>query len=146
MSVAGSENQLVIFGIDEQRYAIRVSHVSEIIRMVNIEPLPGAPEWMSGVVNLRGQILPIVDLRNRMGKEPRDMTLTTPIIITRDHGQGRMGLVVDMVDDMAHLEQDDFEPGNGSGDLEGLAKIHGDIVMILSLAEILPEAQGVLHA
>ena len=146
MEPTGSENQLVIFGIGEQRYAVRVSHVAEIIRMVQIDPLRGAPGWMSGVVNLRGQIVPVVDLRKRMGQASADITLTTPIIITRDHGQGRLGMVVDMVDDMANLRPEDFEASSGSSDLEGLAKIDGNIIMLLRLDDILPEAQQVLHA
>jgi purine-binding chemotaxis protein CheW len=146
MEPTGSENQLVIFGIGEQRYAVRVSKVSEIIRMVQIDPLPGSPEWMGGVVNLRGQILPVVDLRKRMGHTSSDMTLTTPIIITRDNGQGKLGMVVDMVDDMADLKPEDFEPSSGSSDLEGLAKVGGDIIMLLRLDGLLAEAQKVLHA
>lgn len=146
MEATDSANQLVVFGIDEQHYAIRVSHVAEIIRMVQIDPLPDSPDWLLGVVNLRGQILPIVDLRQRIGYSQAEINLTTPIIITRDAGQGRIGLLVDMVDDMANLSPADFEAGNGSKDLEGLAKIDGNIIMLLSLEHILPEAQQVLHA
>jgi len=146
MEPTGSENQLVVFDVEQQRYAIRVSNVSEIIRMVQIDPLPDAPEWVSGVINLRGQIIPVIDLRKRLGKESAEMDLTTPIIITREQGQGRIGIVVDTVDDMAHLESADFEPGNGSGDLEGLAKIHGEIIVMIRLDELLPQAQKVLHA
>ena len=146
MEIQNSEGQLVLFAVDGENYGIRVSQVAEIIRMVEIDSLPGSPPWMTGVVNLRGAIIPIVDLRLRLGHDHTPIDLTTPIIITRGDSQNKIGLLVDLVADMDSFNSSEMDSSGKTGDLDGLAKIDGTIYRILRLEHIVEEAQRVLHA
>jgi len=74
---------LVVFTLHEQRYALRLPAVTRIVRVAEITVLPGAPDIVLGVVNLQGQIIPVVDLRKRLGLAARDVQLTDHLIIAR---------------------------------------------------------------
>lgn len=76
-------SQLVVFTLHEQRYALRLPAVTRIVRVAEITVLPGAPDIVLGVVNLQGQIIPVVDLRKRLGLAARDVQLTDHLIIAR---------------------------------------------------------------
>lgn len=72
---------LVAFALDCQRYAIRLDDVRRSIRVVTVTPLPGAPEIVSGIVNLGGEVLPVIDLRTRFGHPRRDVCLSDHLLI-----------------------------------------------------------------
>jgi purine-binding chemotaxis protein CheW len=79
----GQSNQLVVFGLDEQRYALRLSAVEQIVRRVEITPLPQAPEIILGVVNIQGRIVPVFDIRKRFRLPERDIRLGDCLIVAR---------------------------------------------------------------
>lgn len=95
MSEPGAE-QWVVFWLDEQRYALRLREVEQVVRAVEISPLPRAPEVVRGVIDLRGRITPVVDLRRRFGRASRELRIEDHFIVvrTRDH---QVALVVDAV-------------------------------------------------
>jgi len=82
--------------VGDQRYGLPVESVRQIIEMVAITPLPGAPEVVLGVINYHGQVIPLIDMRLRLLEPPQPYTLRTPILIVR-LGERLAGLVVDMV-------------------------------------------------
>ena len=145
MSAIQAEEQLIVFGISGQHYGMNVSEVAEVIRMVAIDDMPGSPDWMLGLVNLRGTVLPIVDLRCRLGIEAEPIGLTTPIIVTRDKGLGRIGLIVDLVDDMVDLPRNDIQPADNNSDLRGVVKIKGKLVILVKLERLIDDTQKVMH-
>ena len=89
-----SAQSWVIFRLAEQEYALPLERVGEVLRMVAITPLPEAPAWLAGVINLRGRVIPVIDLRLRLGLPPRALGLNTPIIVV-EHGGRQMGLIAD---------------------------------------------------
>jgi purine-binding chemotaxis protein CheW len=86
----------VIFRLEAGQYALPLEQVVEVLRMVAIRPAPEGPAWLAGVINLRGRVLPIMDLRARLGLPPRAARLETRIIVA-DVGQRLVGLLVDEV-------------------------------------------------
>jgi purine-binding chemotaxis protein CheW len=94
---AGSNsNQLVVFGLDEQRYALCLSAVEQIVRMVEITPLPQAPEIILGIVNIRGRITPVFHIRKRFRLPERDIGLSDHLIVARTSSR-TVALVADAV-------------------------------------------------
>src|ERR1700761_3679400 len=92
--LSGEVVQVVSFKLATEEYGVDISQVQEIIRMVEITHVPRAPRFMEGVINLRGQLIPIIDLRTRFGMTRIDATKSTRIIVT-DIGSKRVGIVVD---------------------------------------------------
>lgn len=76
-------DQIVIFSLDEQRYGIPLGVVERVVRMVEITPLPAAPDFIHGVINVQGRILPVLDLRRRFGLPERPVELSDQLIIIR---------------------------------------------------------------
>jgi purine-binding chemotaxis protein CheW len=101
-----STPQWVVFRLDAGQYALPLEHVVEVLRMVAIRPVPEGPAWLAGVINLRGRVLPIMDLRTRLGLPPLGARLETRIIVTdtggfaaggETGGQRLIGLLADEV-------------------------------------------------
>lgn len=80
-------DQIVVFTLDEQRYGIPLTVVERVVRMVEITHLPAAPEYIRGVINVQGEIMPVLDLRSRFGLPPRPVELSDQLIIIRCAGR-----------------------------------------------------------
>jgi purine-binding chemotaxis protein CheW len=91
--------QLVVFTLDEQRYAVSLSAVERIVRMVEITPVPHTPEIVLGVINVQGRIIPVVDIRKRFGLPAREPHLSDQLLIARTSKRG-VALVVDAVSEV----------------------------------------------
>jgi purine-binding chemotaxis protein CheW len=83
-----STPQWVVFRLEAGQYALPLEHVVEVLRMVAIRPVPEGPAWLAGVINLRGRMLPIMDLRARLGLPPLGTRLETRIIVADTAGFG----------------------------------------------------------
>lgn len=135
--------KLVLFSLDAGSFALRLSSVERIVPIVAITPLPKAPRIVSGVVNIRGSVIPIFDIRMRFGLPGRDPALSDQIILA-DTGKRRVGLVVDEVTGVAEFAGEvtpseeilpDVEYFDGVVRLEdGIAFIH-NLATFLSLDE-----------
>jgi len=91
-----SDEQWVVFRLAEHEYALRLENVSEVLRMVAITPLPEAPPWLAGMINLRGRVIAVTDLRLRLGLPAPAPGLNTPIIVVEADGR-QLGLIADSV-------------------------------------------------
>src|SRR5205809_5151739 len=78
---SAAATQLVVFRIEKSEYALPVGNVGEILRMVAIAPVPEAPSWLPGVINLRGKVIPVIDLRVRLGLASKPVGINTPIVV-----------------------------------------------------------------
>lgn len=115
-----------------QQLGLFLPAVQEVIRMVRLAPVPNAPAWLAGVLNLRGALLPVLDLRVRVGA-PAALTEQTPLVILND-GQ-RRGVIVDAVGDVLHIRHDVIEParavpGTPEMGLGWLRDAHGPVVLL----------------
>ena len=138
------ELQLVTLKIGNEEFGINIMNVQEIIRLTEITVIPGAPFYVKGVVNLRGNVLPVLDLRARFEMEERELTSSERIVVTTYRGKAT-GLIVDAVMEVLQISTSDIEPspeiisGVRSMFIDGIAKKDDGkrFIIILSIAEIL---------
>jgi len=93
----------ITFSLDQQDYGVHINNIREIIGMVPITSIPKTPEFVQGVINIRGKIIPVIDLRKRMGLSLQDYDSRTPIIIAElsgDKGETHVGVIVDRVSEV----------------------------------------------
>ena len=133
-------NQYVIFIIDDQRYALQLSAVERIIPVVEITPLPKAPEIVLGIINVEGQIIPVIDMRRRFRLPEREMELSDQLIIART-SRKLVALIVDTVEGVIeHSSQETIPPERilaGMEYIEGVIKFEDGLVLIHDLDKFL---------
>ena len=134
--------QVVSFHLGSEEYGVDISQVQEIIRMVEITHVPRAPRFMEGVINLRGQLIPIIDLRTRFGMQRGEQTKSTRIVVT-EIGSKRVGIVVDSVSEVINipLEQVENAPdmiaGVGTEYIQGVGKVNERLIILLDLTMVI---------
>lgn len=138
---SGGDIQIVSFCLASEEYGVDIAQVQEIIRMVEITYVPRAPRFMEGVINLRGQLIPIIDLRARFGMARVEATKNTRIIVS-EIGNKRVGMVVDSVSEVLtlpieHVEQaPDLLTAAGTEYIQGVGKVGDRLVVLLDLTMV----------
>ncbi|MFP4213723.1 MAG: chemotaxis protein CheW [Desulfohalobiaceae bacterium] len=134
--------QLVSFKLKDEEFGVDILQVQEIIRMQEITHVPNAPDFVEGVINLRGRVIPIVDLRKRFGLESQEHGSATRIIVVMI-GQVTVGLIVDEVSEVLRIPEDTVEPpppivaGIESDYIKGVGKLEDRLLILLDLNKIL---------
>ncbi|MFC4404558.1 chemotaxis protein CheW [Gracilibacillus xinjiangensis] len=134
--------QSIIIELDKEEYAIPVELVGGIERMQYITRVPKTADFVKGVINLRGLVTPIIDLRERFGMEPIEHTDSTRIIIVHTENFD-VGFIVDAAYDVLDISQEAIEPapkviGTVDADyIEGVAKVNKRLIMLLQLEKVL---------
>ncbi len=132
------ELKLVVFALGQEEYAVNILGVHEIIKMLNITRVPKTPYYVEGVINLRGNIIPVVSLRKRFGLNEKVCDDNSRIIIGDIEGN-MMGMIVDAVSEVVSLDQSDIEPppqeasGIESSYLSGVGKLNNRLLLLLNL-------------
>jgi purine-binding chemotaxis protein CheW len=130
------------FFLAGEEYGVEILRVHEIIGMMPVTRVPRTPDYVRGVINLRGRIIPIMDLRRKFGMEAGDQTRQTCIIVVQVRGT-QIGVVVDTVSEVLNINDADVEeaPEFGSdvntGYLLGLAKSNGHVKLLLDIEKVL---------
>jgi purine-binding chemotaxis protein CheW len=136
------EQQLVVFRLGNEKYGIDIERVQGIERMQKVTVVPHAPHFVEGVINLRGQITPVMNLRTRFGFDKVEATKETRIVVVRMVEQW-VGLVVDGVAGVQRLTSDLVEPPSEfvrsaeSEYLRGIAKVEDGLLILLDLDKVL---------
>ena len=134
--------QLVSFTIGQEEFGLGIQSIQEINRMVDITRVPNSPEFVSGVINLRGKVIPIIDLRKRFGFSPKESDRNTRIIVV-ELGDTVVGFVVDSVSEVLRIPKNITEPpppivaGIGSEYITAVAKLENRLLILLDLERIL---------
>lgn len=144
MSSDGSTEllQLVSFNIGSEEFGVDILKVQEINRMVEITKVPQAPHYVEGVINLRGKVIPIIDLRKRFSLEIKAHDKNTRIVVV-DIGGNIMGMIVDAVSEVLRLPSDTIEPppelvtGINSEYIKGVAKLEDRLLIFLDLSKVI---------
>jgi purine-binding chemotaxis protein CheW len=137
-------HELITFGIASQRFGIDIMTVREIRAWSPVTRLPRVPGYVAGVVNLRGAVLPVIDLAARLGWTPTDATPRNPIIVIEHGGQMR-GLIVHDVADIVSIEAGTLQQPDAMGHesithfLEGIAPLGDEMVMVLDLGRLMAD-------
>ena len=141
------ETQIVVFALEDERYGLEIAAVYEIIRHQPITAVPQAPGFVEGVINLRGRIIPVVDLRERFGLAPVTASGASRIVVC-DAANTRVGLVVDGVSEVLMVPAEAIEPtpavavGRNSEYVRGIAKIAEDLIILLDLDHLFSNEEG----
>jgi purine-binding chemotaxis protein CheW len=140
------QDQYLTFRLREETFAMAILGVKEIIEFGTLTPVPMMPECVRGVINLRGRVVPVIDLAVRFGREQTVPNRRTCVVIvevgTEDERQD-LGVVVDAVNQVVEIPAQDIEPAPGFGTkvraefIAGMGKLNGDFVIILDMAKVL---------
>jgi purine-binding chemotaxis protein CheW len=148
MTAQSNIQQLVAFNLANEEYGVAITQVQEIVRVPEITHIPGMPHFIEGVINLRGKVIPVIDLRKRFALEQKEYAEKTRIIVA-DAGGQTVGLVVDSVSEVAQLSQEQIDvipPSITSIDaqyLSGVGKMGKRLVILLDLAKLLSDLERV---
>ncbi len=136
------EEQLVVFQLAGETYGVDISSVHEIIRMQAITEVPRTPEFVEGVINLRGRIVPVIDLHKRFGLPAEEQTQNSRIMVVEVNGV-TVGMIVDSVSEVLRLPKANIEPpppvlsGVDVAYLRGVGKWQEQLIILLDLDKVL---------
>ena len=150
MQETSISNQFVTFRIGEETYAIDVFKIREILEVPDITKVPGMPPMIRGVINIRGSVVPVLDLRMQFGQEATEETEDTAVIVTEmahDEDIIQMGIMVDAAKEVITLEPEEIEEPPRLGIfidnkyLSGMGKLDDEFVIILNIDKILSDEE-----
>ncbi len=148
ISLNSDADQYLTFMLDGEEYGVDILRVQEIKGWDSVTPIPNTPEYIKGVINLRGTIIPIFDLRERFDLEPVPYGPTTVVIVLKvknpdDDGSRTMGIVVDAVSEVYNIEKEDLKASPDFGSavstnfVQGLATIDDKMIIVLDIDDLL---------
>ncbi len=136
--------QLVTFKVGNEEFGVDILKVQEINKMMSITRIPNAPDYVEGVINLRGKIVPVVDLRKRLNFPKRDYDKNTRIIVVELDGM-ILGFIVDSVCEVLRIPESIVEPppsmisGIDSDYIEGIGRLDNRLLILLELKKVFME-------
>ena len=133
--------QLVSFSVAAEEYGLDILRVQEIIRTQQLTRVPNLPDYVEGVINLRGKVIPVVALRRRLGLESVESDKNTRIVVVDVHGQ-TLGFIVDAVSEVLRIRTDTVEPTPRIGNVEreyisGVGKLDTRLLLMLDLERLM---------
>jgi purine-binding chemotaxis protein CheW len=140
--------QLVLFKLGKESFGVEIATVESIIKMQPITRLPKAPKFIEGVTNLRGKIIPVIDLRKRLGVPATEANSESRIVVVNLDG-ATVGMVVDSVEEVMHISEDTIEPppaitiSVAAHFIRGIAKTGSELVILLDLFKVLDTSETV---
>lgn len=140
--------ELVAFNLDDENYAIEIKYIQEIIRMQEITDVPHSETFILGVINLRGQVIPVIDLKKKFNLGNFADSGTTRVIVV-ETDLFVVGMVVDSVSEVLRLDRDNIEPPSPviasieTDYIRGVGKVDGKMVVILELEKVLGKSSTV---
>lgn len=146
--VASVASQYLTFMLDGEEYGVEILGVQEIKGWERCTEIPNTPEYVLGVINLRGSVIPVIDLRRRFGLKPREfgkLTVVIVVMVETEDGEKTMGFVVDAVSDvynidLAHVKPTpEFEANVATRFVKGLATVDEKMIILLDLDYIVRE-------
>ena len=138
--------QWVTFRLDDETYGINVMQVQEVLRYTDIAPVPGAPDYVLGIINLRGNVVTVIDTRSRFGLMPAEVTDNSRIVIIEAEKQV-IGILVDSVAEVVYLRQSEIEnPPNAGHEesarfIQGVCNKNDELLILVELEKILTDQQ-----
>ena len=147
---AGKTEKFLTFNLGGEQYGLEILKVREIIGIMDITRVPRTPEFVRGVINLRGKVIPVIDLRNKFGMPMVQDTEQTCIIVVDlsfENTSLLMGIIVDSVSEVLDIDIDDIEDTPIFGTavstdfIKGIAKTKGGVKILLNIEEVLTTAE-----
>nr|WP_086941090.1 chemotaxis protein CheW [Thaumasiovibrio occultus] len=138
--------QWVTFKLDEETYGINVMQVREVLRYTEIAPVPGAPDYVLGIINLRGSVVTVIDTRARFGVNQGDVTDNTRIVVIEAEKQV-IGILVDSVAEVVYLKTSEIDstPSVGTDEsskyIQGVSNRNGELLILVDLNKLLSDEE-----
>jgi purine-binding chemotaxis protein CheW len=145
------ERQLVVFDLAGESYGVDINAVREIIRIQQVTHVPDAPDYVEGVMNLRGNVIPVIDLRKRLGLKVGEANAESRVVVVDIAGQG-IGVIVDAVREVLRIANSAVEPASAvittedSFYLQGIAKLENRLLILLDIERALSEQADELRS
>lgn len=141
MVLSEQEQQFVVFKLANEEYAVSILQVQEIKRMTEITRVPHTPAYLTGVMNLRGSVLPVIDLKKRLNLPEKEYTDDTRIVIVKTE-ETSVGLVVDAVSEVTSVRKDQVELPQAVGTagdayISGVGKLDNRLLILLNLEALI---------
>ena len=140
------KGKFLTFSIGKEDYGIEISHVTEIIGIQAITEVPELPEYIKGIINLRGKIIPVMDVRLRFRKSAKEYNDRTCIIVV-DIQEVSVGLIVDTVNEVMNIEDENIVPppdmktGFRNRYVKGIGKVGSDVKLLLDCEKLLSDQE-----
>ncbi len=145
LKVASETTQFIVIRLGDEQYGINIKYIDNILRMQKITRVPNVAPYLKGVINLRGEVIPVMSIRIKMGLEEDVVTKASRIIIIKMEQQGMIGVIVDEVKEVVTLETEQIEKvAYDSKDekdnfISGVGKCEGGLISLLDLNLVMPE-------
>lgn len=145
LKTAGETTQFIVIKLGDEQYGIDIKYIDNIVRMQHITRVPKVDAYLKGVINLRGEVIPVMSIRIKMGLEADVETKSSRIIILKLEQQGSIGVIVDEVKEVVTLNNDQIEKMSyDSKDerdtfLSGIGKYEGGLISLLDLNSVVLE-------
>lgn len=145
LKVVGETTQFIVIKLGDEQYGIDIKYIDNIVRMQHITRVPKVDTYLKGVINLRGEVIPVMSIRIKMGLEPDVETKSTRIIILKLEQHGTIGVIVDEVKEVVTLENDQIEKiaydskEEMRSFLSGIGKCDGGLISLLDLNSVVLE-------
>ena len=142
----GELKRWVTFRLGQELYGVNVMQVREVLRYTDIAPVPGAPDYVLGIINLRGNVVTVIDTRKRFGLEPATVNDNTRIMIT-ESGDHVVGILVDSVAEVADLNTNDIDetPSVVTDDsakfISGVCNTNDELLILIDLTKLLSDEE-----
>lgn len=140
--IVNEVKQYIVVKLDSEQYGIDISYVDNIVRMQSITRVPKAQSYFSGVINLRGEIIPVLNLRLRFNLEDKESTNATRIIIVKPENNAKVGILVDEVREVVTLEEENIEKADYDEqaiNLLGVGKYKETLISLLNIQTIIQD-------
>ncbi len=144
LEVASEGEQYIVVRLGNEQYGINIQHIDNIVRMPRITRVPMAQHYFKGVINLRGEIIPVMSLRLKFGLAPDEYANATRIIIIKMQSQSAIGIIVDEVKEVVTLDADSIEKQTGSDGndvqakfLSGVGKHEDGLITLLNIGSVI---------
>ena len=149
-NVAVLENdrkQYIVVKIGSEQYGIDISYVDNIVRMQKITRVPKAQNYFPGIINLRGEVVPVMSIRTKMGLEPDQFTDASRIIILKIEQQGSLGIIIDEVKEVVTLGEDEIDKVASAKDeksnfINGIGKHGEELISLFDINAIIDEKEN----
>lgn len=138
------EGKYLTFALGKEDYGLEILKVREIIGMMNITAVPQVPGYVKGVINLRGKVIPVIDLRLKFGMEEMGVTVETCVIVI-NLKEVLIGIIIDKVKEVLDIKQDNIEPAPNFGSdvhtdfILGIGKVGDSVKLLLNIEKVLGE-------
>ena len=148
VKTSGETTQFIVVRIENEQYGIDIRHIDNIVRMQQITRVPKVQEYIKGVINLRGEVVPVMSIRIKMGYKPDEFNKNTRIIILKLEGNDSIGVLVDEVKEVVTLANDEIEKiSYDSKDekqnfLAGIGQNKNELISIFDLHLLLSEKEN----